>query len=116
MKSIFASFLIVVTVASFSTNLLAQGTPPPPPTAPASGVGGTDAKNFEAHKAQMLSHMNEKTADMEKFRTCINTAKSPEEMQKCRKENREIMKNMRMHNMDSRMKEMQERRNKMGDK
>ena len=99
MKSIFATFLII---ASFSVNLLAQGNTAPAP-APATSTPPATPQlptppNFEAHKAAMLSHMTEKNVDMEKFKACVSASKTPMEMHKCRQENRQAMKGMRMHN------------------
>jgi hypothetical protein len=60
--------------------------------------------------------MNEKNADMEKFKACITAAKSQDEIHKCREENRKTMKGMRAHHMDERMKKMHEHQEKGGDK
>ena len=57
--------------------------------------GKKDGKNFESHKAEILSHIDSRIQKMHEHRGCVSAATDREALKKCRESMREHMEEMR---------------------
>lgn len=73
---------------------------------------GENAK-FEARKAEMLKHLDEKSQKFNEHKTCITNAKDSESLKKCRTAIREWARNERAQHLEKHKNKLDERLNKL---